>query len=80
MERRMGKSSMKTLKEMQPPRKYADGSLISQKLPPAYEKAKGAKNCANCGAYVPGTKYCKIWDAKVRPEYYCKKWVVINES
>ena len=53
---------------------------FTSSLSSAYEKAKGAKNCANCGAYVPGTKYCKIWDAKVRPEYYCKKWVVINES
>ena len=70
---------MKTFKEISAPRNYADGSLISAKLPPAYEKAKGDKNCANCGAYVPGTKYCKTWDAKVRPEYYCKKWVVIEK-
>ena len=45
----------------------------------ANEKATGKKNCANCGAYVPGTKYCKTWDAKVRPEYYCKKWVAIEK-
>ena len=71
--------SMKTFKEISVPRNYADGSLISAKLPLAYEKAKSNKNCANCGAYVPGTKYCKTWDAKVRPDYYCKKWVVIEK-
>ena len=70
---------MKSFKEVSAPRNYADGSLISAKLPPAYEKAKGEKNCANCGAYVPGTKYCKTWDAKVRPEYFCKKWVMIEK-
>ena len=53
---------MKSFKEVMAPRHYADGALISAKLPPAYEKAKGDKNCANCGAYVPGTKYCKTWD------------------
>ena len=47
--------SMKTFKEISVPRNYADGSLISAKLPLAYEKAKSNKNCANCGAYVPGT-------------------------
>jgi len=70
---------VKSFKEATEPRHYADGSLISAKLPPAYEKATGEKNCANCGAYVPGTKYCKVWDAKVRPEYYCKKWVAIEK-
>ena len=71
---------MKTFKELTEPRYYANGALISAKLPPAYEKAKGEKNCAKCGAYVPGTKYCKTWDAKVRPEYYCKKWVPIEKK
>jgi len=75
----LGKTKMKSFKEAMAPRHYADGALISAKLPPAYEKAKGDKNCANCGAYVPGTKYCKTWDAKVRPEYYCKKWVKIEK-
>jgi hypothetical protein len=66
---------MKTFKEMAEPRHYPDGALISAKLPDAYAKATGEKNCANCGAFVPGTKYCKTWDAKVRPDYYCKKWI-----
>jgi hypothetical protein len=70
---------MKTFKEITEPRHYPDGALISAKLPPAYEVAKGEKNCANCGVYVPGTKYCKTWDAKVRPNYYCKKWVKIEK-
>ena len=31
---------MKSFKELMAPRHYADGALISAKLPPAYEKAK----------------------------------------
>jgi hypothetical protein len=31
---------VKSFKEVSAPRNYADGSLISAKLPPAYEKAK----------------------------------------
>ena len=61
-------------------RKYPDGTVINKNLPPAYGVAAGEKNCANCGAYVPGTKYCKIWDAKVRPNYWCKKWIPIQKQ
>jgi hypothetical protein len=71
---------MKSFKQITAPRYYADVSLISAKLPPAYEKASTSKNCANCGVYVPSTKYCKIWDAKVRPDYYCKKWIAIEKQ
>jgi len=71
---------MKTFKEATDERYYSDGSLISKKLPPAYGIAKGEKNCANCGAYVQGTKYCKVWDAKVRPNYMCKKWIPIKKK
>lgn len=61
-------------------RKYSDGTPISKNLPPAYAVAKGKENCANCDAYVPGTKYCKIWDAKVKPNYWCKKWIAIQKK
>jgi len=61
-------------------RTYPDGILINKKLPSAYALGNSKENCANCDAYVPGTKYCKIWDAKVRPNYWCKKWVPIQKQ
>jgi len=59
-------------------RTYPDGTIINKNLPPAYALGNSKENCANCDAYVPGTKYCKIWDAKVRPNYWCKKWIAIQ--
>lgn len=59
-------------------RKYPDGTAIPEKLPPAYELGNSSKNCANCEVYIPGTKFCKMWDAKVRPNYWCKKWIAIK--
>jgi hypothetical protein len=59
-------------------RTYPDGTIINKNLPPAYALGNSKENCANCNAYVPGTKYCKIWDAKVRPNYWCKKWIAIQ--
>ena len=69
---------MKDFKELRE-RKYPDGTPIPKNLPPAYDKAKADKNCANCNAYVPGTKNCKTWDAKVKPNYWCKKWISIQK-
>ena len=59
---------------------YPDGTLISKNLPPAYKLGNSKENCANCDAYVPATKFCKIWDAKVRPNYWCKKWIPIQKQ
>jgi hypothetical protein len=59
-------------------RTYPDGTIINKNLPPAYALGNSKENCANCDAYVPGTKFCKIWDAKVRPNYWCKKWIAIQ--
>jgi len=70
--------SMKDFKELRL-RKYPDGTPIPKNLPPLYDKAKTDKNCANCNAYVPGTKNCKTWDAKVKPNYWCKKWIAIQK-
>jgi len=70
---------MKKFEEMRE-RKYPDGTLINKKLPPAYDVGNSKENCANCGAYVPGTKYCKVWDAKVKPNYWCKKWIPIKKE
>ncbi len=61
-------------------RKYPDGETIPKKLPPAYAVGNKDENCANCGAYNPDTKYCDIWDAKVRPNYWCKKWIPIQKK
>jgi len=70
--------SVKNFKELRE-RKYPDGTPIPKNLPPLYDKAKTDKNCANCNAYVPGTKNCKTWDAKVKPNYWCKKWIAIQK-
>jgi hypothetical protein len=61
-------------------RKYPDGTKIPKNLPPAYALGNSKQNCANCNAYVPGTKYCKTWDAKVKPNYWCKKWIAIQKQ
>ena len=59
-------------------RTYPDGTVINKNLPPAYVLGNSKENCANCAAYVPGTKFCKTWDSKVKPNYWCKKWVPIK--
>ena len=69
---------MKTFKEISA-KKYPDGELISKNLPPAYKVGNAKENCENCGAYKAETKYCSIWDAKVRPNYWCKKWIPIEK-
>jgi hypothetical protein len=48
-------------------------------LPPAYKLGNAKENCENCEAYKAETKYCSIWDAKVRPNYWCKKWIPIEK-
>ena len=70
---------MKKFDEIRP-RKYPDGTLIPKTLPPAYAVGNSKENCANCGAYVPGTKYCKTWGAKVKPNYWFKKWIPIKKQ
>jgi len=70
---------MKNFKELRQ-RTYPDGTLISKNLPPAYALGNSKENCANCDAYVPGTKHCNMFDAKVRPNYWCKKWEPIQKK
>lgn len=61
-------------------RTYPDGTVINKNLPLAYALGNSKKNCANCDAYVPGTKFCRMWDAKVKPNYWCKKWIPIQKQ
>jgi hypothetical protein len=57
---------------------YPDGELIPKALPEAYDLAKGSEKCSNCAAYNPDTMKCSVWaNAKVRPNYWCAKWVPI---
>lgn len=75
----MGTLSFKTLKEMLE-RKYPDGTVIPKNLPPKYTPAKSEKKCSNCEYYVPATKNCKYWKAKVKPTYWCAKWEPIEKD
>jgi hypothetical protein len=75
----IGLNMVKKFEELRP-RKYPDGTKIPKNLPPAYALGNSKQNCANCNAYVPGTKYCKTWDAKVKPNYWCKKWIAIQKQ
>jgi High potential iron-sulfur protein len=56
-------------------REYPDGESIPKELPAFYKLGNSEQNCANCKYYVPETKNCKLFDAKVRPNYWCKKWM-----
>jgi hypothetical protein len=59
-----------------PGRTYPDGAAIPASLPSAYAPAQGAENCANCAAYL--NSQCVLWNATVRPEYYCARWIPLE--
>jgi hypothetical protein len=56
-------------------RKYPDGEPIPNSLPGKY---RPSERCDNCAAYVASTKFCRTWDATVRPEYVCAVWKPIK--
>ena len=63
----------------QPGRLYADGEIIPDSLPAAYQPASNSgvppgQNCGNCEYYRPGEMYCTKFDAPVRAIYWCAKW------
>jgi len=58
-------------------RKYPDDEPIPDSLPGKYRMSE---RCDNCSVYVPSTKNCTMWSAKVRPEYVCAAWVPIQEA
>lgn len=58
------------------PNLLSDNDFIDKKLPPSYQKGnigptKG-QLCANCTHWKLGQ--CGRWEAKVRPQYWCKSW------
>jgi len=67
--------------ELAPPRHYPDGTIIPATLPalygPAHPPAQAGeveRRCDNCRAYAGITRFCKTWNAQVRPEYVCAVW------
>lgn len=58
-------------------RTYPDGTAIPDLLPGKY---RIGERCDNCAAYVPETRYCKTFDAVVRPEYVCAVWKPIQKA
>jgi len=61
-------------------RSYPDGEKIPNVLPPKYMPANSkevpeGQNCYNCeyGSKNEGN-YCTLFNAKVRPTYWCAKW------
>ena len=61
-------------------RSYPDGTHIQKELPAYYELGNSKENCANCNYFVPGTKQCTLFKAKVKPNYWCKKWISIKKE
>ena len=61
-------------------RSYPDGTTIPKELPPFYQVGDKAQNCGNCKYYVPGTKMCILFKAKVKPNYWCKKWIKMKQE
>lgn len=64
-----------------PARLYPDGQVIPASLPPLYAPAnlnpapgEVIKRCDNCAAWMESTRYCRTWNAVVRPEYVCAVW------
>jgi hypothetical protein len=67
--------------------KFKDGFTLTEdeerNLPRNYRPASEddvpeGRNCGNCGYY--GNGYCDFWDAEVRPNYYCNKWMGDDED
>ena len=66
-------------------RTYADGEIIPDSLPAAYQPASNAdvppgQNCGNCEYYKPGEMYCTKFDAPVRAVFWCAKWEPYEEE
>jgi hypothetical protein len=55
-------------------RTYADGTSISDNLPPAYVNTPpvAGQRCMNCK--FRHNNYCSYWVAQVRNEYWCMSW------
>lgn len=56
-------------------RKYPDGESVPDSLPGLY---RPSDRCDNCAAWVSDTRFCKTWNATVRPEYVCAVWKPIK--
>ena len=60
-------------------RVYPDGEKIPDVLPPKYMTANSkevpqGQNCSNCEYGKNEGHYCELFNAKVRPTYWCAKW------
>ena len=70
-------------------RKYPDGEAIPSALPPAYRKSRKdgptkGQACVNCSFYKENHEdhrfYCSVFEAPVRPQYWCKKYKAAETS
>lgn len=55
----------------------------TRELPQNYRPASSEdvpenRNCANCYFYEEG--YCSLWEANVKPNYYCNRWALANQD
>ena len=57
---------------------YPDGSQVDPNLPAAYRLGNAEKNCGNCAYYDEGQ--CSFFEAEVREEYVCAKWLGEDEE
>ena len=61
------------------PRVYEDGTEFDANLPALYQDAENesvpdGQACENCQYYDSSKDYCSLFDAEVRPLYWCAKW------
>ena len=51
---------------------YGDRALPKNYRPASSDDVPSGRNCGNC--YFYANKYCSLWEAAVKANYYCNRW------
>lgn len=57
---------------------YGDRALPENYRPASSDDVPEQRNCGNCVYYEAG--YCSLWDANVQADYYCNRWVMLEDE
>ncbi|MCG3770626.1 MAG: hypothetical protein JW384_01776 [Nitrosomonadaceae bacterium] len=57
---------------------YGDRALPENYRPADSEDVPEGRACSNCVYYEAG--YCALWDENVQADYYCNRWVMLEEE
>ena len=57
---------------------FGDRALPENYRPASSEDVPEERNCGNCVYYAAG--YCSLWDANVQADYYCNRWVMLEDE